>query len=258
MADLKAALGKALVAVAGEQTHAADEAARAAAAQELHARVMNTRCDAVAEIVSPLLNRESFLNESIACAIRKNQEAATRNYPVTLPPRSPNTFSSTVIQNYLGQSRGVLPWRALTEATGSFVLFRHSVAPGEDSDVKIILGLTKIEQGERIDHNFVTRRESTLPAVEIDIVVNAGDEPSYQIRYSPAEQLEIAQQRGGPVSMQTGAKLSAKMTEQDLAVEIYTRIIKGLGIDARVMQDLLVSKQIKTSPPRELPGPPGQ
>ena len=242
--DLRAAMLEAGLNTQSAQKDQADQARTAQEAKEAHDAIMKERCDVVAEIMAPLLEEEKFLkmtNEKSDERIKSRM-----NYPRILDPYHPPKLSSTVTQNYLQNHSS--KWQAITEAPGAFVLFRHhdaipkslrlSTSPQEvaqDSEVKIILGLSNISAGDYSGVNFVSRHEETKPAAEIDIIVKAGgDTPLYQIKNNDRT-------------------LSEPMEAQQLATAIYTRIFTDLDIDltrAHIYLDPQIGSGGKALPPR--------
>jgi len=211
--DLEKALINAASTVGKKQAEGAQASLEAEARLEAHEEFMKQRCETVKTIMNPLLSKEVFLrmaNDKSDERIRN----ALAGYLKKQAPYHPGSIKSTTVRNYFPMATRN-DWKPLLETGGSFVLFRNTepTNPNSDFEVKILLGLSCIVAGDYVGVNFIERAEKTQPAIEIDIKVKAGNEASYEICSSSHHE-------------------SKPLSDQELASELYTRIIEGLDIDA--------------------------
>lgn len=198
---------------------------------------MDERCSVVREIMAPLIEANGFVKAmvDVAAASVKN------NYPVRLPVYVIPSFNHYRTGNYLNSQLGARSenqwdqWRNYTDIPGAFVAGRHHKAMNQDSEVKIILGLCEVTDGNYSNRNFISRSEKSVPGMEMDILVSCGNEPSYRVKYTDAEKLELlGEKTGNRLTLHDHApSYTPKMSGAELAEFIYGRVFKTLNVDLR-------------------------
>jgi len=250
-------LGDIFLNAAAAQGAAQREADEAARPFEEYCERMDKRCAVVSDIMAPLVQAELFIKTMIDAAAASVKNHYIKRQPIFVFPSV--VYDRT--QHYLGASQYSndqwSDWKAYTNMRGAFVVGCHSRAMNQDSRMKIILGLVEIVDGNYSGVNFITRSQKIVPALEIDIMVSSGAEPSYRVKYTDAEKLELLDEnRGSRVTLQDRAPdYTPSLTARELAEFIYGRIIKSLNVDLRSFFQAGGEKpgNALSAPRRELP-----